>query len=120
MTPAEQRRILIVFFNLIGLALGFAFRDIAENFLSSLLMSIHAPFRVGDLIEVDSTTGFVRKVTPRATVLATFDGSQVQIPNSTIYKGKIVNFTATPLRPSRSSARPTLWLTMSSTLCGRL
>lgn len=83
---------------LVGLALGFAFRDIAENFLSSLLLSIHSPFGVGDLIEVDGTTGFVRKVTTRATVLATFDGSQVQIPNSTIYKGKITNYTATPLR----------------------
>ncbi len=83
---------------LVGLALGFAFRDIAENFLSSLLLSIHSPFCVGDLIEVDGTTGYVRKVTTRATVLATFDGSQVQIPNSTIYKGKITNFTATPLR----------------------
>lgn len=83
---------------LIGLALGFAFRDIAENFLASLLMSIQAPFGVGDLIEVDGITGFVRKVTTRATVLATFDGSQVQIPNATVYKGKITNFTATPLR----------------------
>lgn len=83
---------------LVGLALGFAFRDIAENFLSSLLLSIHSPFGVGDLIEVDGTTGYVRKVTTRATVLATFDGSQVQIPNSTIYKGKITNYTATPLR----------------------
>ncbi|MCA9135221.1 MAG: mechanosensitive ion channel, partial [Planctomycetales bacterium] len=83
---------------LVGLALGFAFRDIAENFLSSLLLSVHSPFGVGDLIEVDGTTGYVRKVTTRATVLATFDGSQVQIPNSTIYKGKITNYTATPLR----------------------
>ena len=82
---------------LIGLAIGFAFRDIAENFLSSVLLSLSHPFRVGDLIEVDGTTGFVRRVTTRATVLATFEGNQVQIPNSTIYKGKITNFTATPL-----------------------
>lgn len=83
---------------LIGLAIGFAFRDIAENFLSSILLSLSHPFRVGDLIEVDGTTGYVRKVTTRATLLATFEGNQVQIPNSTIYKGKITNFTSTPLR----------------------
>ena len=82
---------------LVGLAIGFAFRDIAENFLASILLSLHQPFRVGDLIEVDNTKGFVRKVTTRATVLVSFDGNQVQIPNSTIYKGKITNFTATPL-----------------------
>ena len=83
---------------LIGLAIEFAFRDIAENFLSSILLSLNHPFRVGDLIEVDGTTGFVRRVTTRATILATFEGNQVQIPNSTIYKGKITNFTASPLR----------------------
>ncbi len=83
---------------LIGLAIGFAFRDIAENFLSSILLSLNHPFRVGDLIEVDGTTGYVRRVTTRATILATFEGNQVQIPNSTIYKGKITNFTASPLR----------------------
>ena len=82
---------------LIGLAIGFAFRDIAENFLSSVLLSLQHPFIVGDLIEVDGTTGFVRRVTIRATILATFEGNQVQIPNSTIYKAKITNYTATPL-----------------------
>ncbi|MGB7346287.1 MAG: mechanosensitive ion channel family protein [Pirellulaceae bacterium] len=83
---------------LIGLAIGFAFRDIAENFLASVLLSLSHPFRVGDLIEVEGTTGYVNRVTTRATILATFEGNQVQIPNSTIYKGKITNFTASPLR----------------------
>ncbi|NND97743.1 MAG: mechanosensitive ion channel [Pirellulaceae bacterium] len=83
---------------LIGLAIGFAFRDIAENFLSSILLSLNHPFAVDDLIEVDGTVGYVRKVTTRATILATFEGNQVQIPNSTVYKGKITNYTATPLR----------------------
>ena len=82
---------------LIGLAIGFAFRDIAENFLASILLSLNHPFGVGDLIEVDGTIGYVRKVTTRATILATFEGNQVQIPNSTIYKGKITNYSATPL-----------------------
>ncbi len=83
---------------LIGLAIGFAFRDIAENFLSSILLSLSRPFGVGDLIEVDGTVGYVRRVTIRATILATFEGNQVQIPNSVVYKGKVTNFTATPLR----------------------
>lgn len=82
---------------LVGLALGFAFRDIAENYLSSILISINHPFRVGDLIEVEGAKGFVRKVTTRGTVLNTLEGNQIQIPNSTVYKSKILNFTATPL-----------------------
>ena len=82
---------------LVGLALGFAFRDIAENYLASILISLNHPFRVGDLIEVDGSKGFVRMVTTRGTVLHTLDGDQIQIPNSTVYKSKIQNFTATPL-----------------------
>ncbi len=82
---------------LVGLALGFAFRDIAENYLSSILLSLNRPFRVGDLIEVEGAKGYVRKVTTRGTVLNTLEGNQIQMPNSTVYKGKITNFTATPL-----------------------
>ena len=82
---------------LVGLALGFAFRDIAENYLASILISLNHPFRVGDLIEVDGSKGFVRKVTTRGTVLNTLEGNQIQIPNSTVFKSKILNFTATPL-----------------------
>jgi small-conductance mechanosensitive channel len=82
---------------LVGLALGFAFRDIAENYLASILISLHHPFRVGDLIEVDGSKGFVRKVTTRGTVLNTLEGNEVQIPNSIVYKNKVQNFTATPL-----------------------
>lgn len=82
---------------LVGLALGFAFRDIAENYLASILISLNHPFRVGDLIEVEGAKGFVRKVTTRGTILNTFEGNQIQMPNNTVYKGKITNFTATPL-----------------------
>jgi small-conductance mechanosensitive channel len=82
---------------LVGLALGFAFRDIAENYLASILISLNHPFRVVDLIEVEGMKGFVRKVTTRGTILNTFAGNQVQLPNSTVYKGKITNVTATPL-----------------------
>lgn len=82
---------------LVGLALGFAFRDIAENYLASILISLNHPFRVGDLIEVEGAKGFVRKVTTRGTVLNTLEGNQIQMPNSTVYKGQITNYTATPL-----------------------
>jgi small-conductance mechanosensitive channel len=86
----------------VGLALGFAFRDIAENYLASILISLNHPFRVGDLIEVgdvgsSGTKGYVRKVTTRGTILSTLEGNQVQLPNSTVYKGMVTNYTATPL-----------------------
>ncbi|CAE7908026.1 unnamed protein product [Symbiodinium necroappetens] len=81
---------------ILGLVLGFAFRDIAENFLASLLLSVQRPFRMGDVIEVDGHTGVVRKVTTRGTLLIDFDGNHIQIANSTVYKNTIKNFTANP------------------------
>jgi small conductance mechanosensitive channel len=83
---------------LIGLVLGIAFRDITENFLASLFLSFQQPFREGDLIEVVNVTGYVQRLTSRTTVLVTFDGNQVQIPNSTIFKSTIRNFTSNPNR----------------------
>lgn len=81
----------------VGLILGFAFRDIAENFISSLLLTIQRPFSIGDIVQINSFTGIVQKVTARATTLVDFDGNHIQIPNATIYKGVIKNLTANPL-----------------------
>ncbi|GAB3033727.1 mechanosensitive ion channel family protein [Bowmanella dokdonensis] len=79
-----------------GLVLGFAFRDIAENFMASLLLSVQKPFKIGDVIEVDGQTGVVNQVTSRATTLVDYDGNHIQIPNATIYKNTIKNLTANP------------------------
>lgn len=81
---------------LAGIALGIAFRDITENFLASIFLSAQNPFRTGDLIEVGRTRGFVQTMTIRATVLMTLDGNHVQVPNATIYKSDITNFSTNP------------------------
>ncbi|MCM2369774.1 mechanosensitive ion channel domain-containing protein [Aporhodopirellula aestuarii] len=81
---------------LVGLALGFAFRDIAENYLSSILISLNRPFNVGDLIELEGNKGFVRRVTTRGTLLLTVDGNHIQIPNSTVYKAIVKNYSSSP------------------------
>ena len=81
---------------LIGLVIGIAFRDIAENFLASILISLQRPFSIGDLVRVEGFEGFVQSVTTRGTLLMTLDGNHVQIPNATIYKAVIHNFTANP------------------------
>ncbi len=83
---------------LLGLVLGIAFRDITENFLASIFLSLQQPFREGDLIEVSNVTGYVQRLTSRTTVLMTLDGNQVQIPNSTIFKSTIRNYTSNPNR----------------------
>lgn len=80
----------------IGLIVGFAFKDIAENFLSSLLLSVQRPFKLGDIIEVAGYLGVVKKMTSRATTLVDFNGDHIQIPNATIYKNAIRNLAANP------------------------
>jgi len=79
---------------ILGLILGFAFRDIAENFLASILISVQQPFQIGDTIEVDGRIGVVQKVTARGTVLLDYDGNFIQIANATVYKSTIRNLTA--------------------------
>ena len=81
---------------LFGLVIGIAFRDIAENYLASILISTRRPFRMGDTIEAAGVTGVVQAVTTRGTLVITFDGNHVLIPNSLIYKTTVTNMTANP------------------------
>lgn len=83
---------------LIGIVLGIAFRDITENFLASIFLSIQNPFRNGDLIEINQNLGYVQRLTMRVTVLMDMNGSHIQIPNSTVYKSEIKNYTSNPNR----------------------
>lgn len=83
---------------LLGIIIGFGLRDIAENFLASILLSVRNPFRSGDLIDVGGHTGIVQNLNVRSTVLLTLDGNQVQIPNSTVYKSIIKNYSSIPSR----------------------
>jgi small-conductance mechanosensitive channel len=81
---------------LLGIVLGIAFRDITENFLASIFLSIQNPFHAGDRVEINGTTGFIQRLTVRATLLMTLDGNHLQIPNSTVYKSSFLNFTSNP------------------------
>lgn len=78
---------------LVGLAIGIAFRDITENFLASIFLSMQRPFETGDLLEVDGVTGYVQQLNVRTTMLMTLQGHVVQIPNATVYKSNLRNFT---------------------------
>lgn len=81
-----------------GIAVGFAFRNIVENYLAGVLLSARNPFDVGDVIEVGTFTGTVVRLTSRDTVLMTRDGNHLRIPNSMIITSAMTNFTRNPLR----------------------
>jgi len=82
----------------IGIALGFAVRDSIDNYVSSLMLSVRQPFRANDNVRIDNHEGRVVRLTSRATVLITGDGNHLRIPNSTVFKAVILNFTANPQR----------------------
>jgi small conductance mechanosensitive channel len=83
---------------LLGLILGIAFRDITENFLASIFLSLQNPFESGDLVEIEGVLGFVQALTTRTTILLTQDGNHVQIPNAAVYKSNLWNYTSNPNR----------------------
>ena len=82
----------------VGIIVGFAFRDIAENFLASLLLSIRQPFRRGDHILVGGHEGTVQSMNTRSTLLLSREGNHIQIPNAAVFKSTIVNFTSAAAR----------------------
>ncbi len=77
---------------LIGLAIGFAVRDTVENFIASVMLSIRQPFRPNDVVEINGDQGKVIRLTSRATILLSFDGNHIRIPNATVFKSRIINF----------------------------
>ncbi len=79
----------------VGLALGFAFQDIAANFMAGFIMAVKRPFEVGDLVEIGGQKGIIHRLELRATRLTTLQGLSVIIPNKDVFQNPIVNFTAT-------------------------
>ncbi len=78
---------------IVGLAIGFAVRDTVENFIASIMLSMRQPFRPKDLVEIEGDMGHVIRLTSRATILLSPDGNHIRIPNSTVFKSRIVNYT---------------------------
>lgn len=83
---------------IVGLAVGFAVRDTVENYIASILLSLRQPFRPNDFVEISEQMGRVIMLTSRATVLLSVDGNHIRIPNSTVFKSVITNYTRHPDR----------------------
>ncbi len=82
----------------VGIALGFAFQDIASNFMSSVLLAVSRPYKVGDLIRTTDFFGIVERTDLRTTHIRTLDGELVLIPNKDVYNNPLTNLTETPDR----------------------
>lgn len=82
----------------IGLALGFAFQEIASNFVSGILIAFKEPYQIGDIIELDNYYGEVTKISLRTTSITTFQGLEVIVPNKELFTKPFINLTTTPYR----------------------
>jgi small-conductance mechanosensitive channel len=100
---------LLVIFRIIGLTgvvsgilagagisafiIGFALKDIGENFLAGIILAFKRPFRVGDIVDINGIRGQVLTLNLRDTQIKTADGKDVFIPNGLILKNPLINFT---------------------------
>jgi small conductance mechanosensitive channel len=89
-TPGELVNIL----GLSSVAIGFAFRDILQNFLAGILLLLTEPFRIGDQIILNDFEGTVEDIQTRATFIKTYDGRRVVIPNSNLFTNSVTVNTA--------------------------
>ncbi len=89
---------LLAGIGIMGLALGFAFQDIAANFVSGVLMAIRSPFAIGDLVEISDYFGHVEEMNLRSTRLTRLSGETVMLPNKDVFQSAIVNYTETKCR----------------------
>ena len=76
-----------------AIILGFAFKDIGENFIAGFFLAFSRGFNVGDVIEVSGLKGKVTALSLRTTHLRTFDGKDVFIPNAILVKNPLLNYT---------------------------
>jgi small-conductance mechanosensitive channel len=89
---------LIQLLGVSGVVVGFAFKDIFQNFLAGILLLVTNPFAIGDQIIVDDFEGTVEEIQARATLITTYDRRRVVVPNADLFTKSVTVNTAFPLR----------------------
>jgi len=92
--PSFQPGDVVQVLGISSVAIGFAFRDILQNFLAGILLLITQPFRIGDQIVAKGFEGTVEEIQTRATFIRTYDGRRVVIPNADLFTDTVVVNTA--------------------------
>jgi small conductance mechanosensitive channel len=87
--PSFHASDLIKMLGIGSVAIGFAFQNILQNFLAGILILIHEPFQLGDLISVTGIEGNVQDIQARATLITTKEGREVFIPNATLFTNPV-------------------------------
>lgn len=79
---------------IVGLAIGFAFQDMTENFIAGVAMGIRKPFEIGDVIEAEGVFGNVKEINLRNTLVETFYGQLEVIPNKILFRNILTNYSS--------------------------
>lgn len=82
---------LVASLGLISVGIGFALKDVIENFIAGIILIFQRPFVVGDVVRFGDMEGTVEDVRVRDTVLRTYDGRQVFVPNANIFTAAVIN-----------------------------
>jgi potassium efflux system protein len=82
----------------LGVGIGFGLQEIVANFISGLIVLFERPIRVGDIINAGGQDGTVVNINPRATVIETFEGKEVLIPNKELITNNVTNWSLTSTR----------------------
>lgn len=77
----------------LGVGVGFGLQNIVNNFISGLILQFERPIHVGDVLDVDGTTGKVTRIGIRSSTVKTFQGAEVIVPNGNFISGKVINWT---------------------------
>jgi potassium efflux system protein len=77
----------------LAIGIGFGAQTLLKNFISGIILSLERPFRVGDLVEVDTIMGYIQRIGMRASVIRHFDGTDTLVPNSTLLENRVSNWT---------------------------
>lgn len=92
--PSLKAGDLVQLLGVSGVAFGFAFRDILQNFLAGILILLTEPFQIDDQIVYKDFEGTVENIQTRATTIKTYDGRRIVIPNSELFTNSVTVNTA--------------------------
>ncbi len=81
-----------------GLVVGFASRSVVANLVSGVFIMLERPIKIGDQVLVGDVAGFVEDIQILSTIIRTYDGLFVRIPNERLFTSNIVNVVANPVR----------------------
>jgi small-conductance mechanosensitive channel len=84
---------LTLLISALGVGIGFGLQNIVNNFVSGLILIFERPIKIGDVVEVGTLTGEVQAIGIRASVVRTFSGSDVIVPNGNLISGTVINWT---------------------------